>query len=71
MGNLRVNKFKYSNYRQMMTGFENSIDHGFYRHWSNPEYQEQECLCNMTEEEYELYIKQKEDKSNNEEYLPF
>ncbi len=33
---------RYNTLGQNMTGFENSIDHSMFGHWSNPEYQE---LC--------------------------
>ena len=70
---------KYSDYGQMMTGFSSGNERSFYGHWKNPEYQEFDMVDNMSEEEYQAYLKNKseeeqETKLNSEDYddsLPF
>lgn len=62
-----MDRFKYNNYGQMMTGFDNSIDRSLYGHWRNTEYQEYQQLANMTDEEYQLYLKKQNQKV---EYKP-
>jgi hypothetical protein len=70
---------KYSDYGQMMTGFSSGNEESFYGHWTNPEYQEQEMFANMSEEEYQDYLKKqseekqetKLDSENFDDSLPF
>ena len=67
-----MEEFKYNNYGQQQTGFSNSIDHQWYGHWSNPEYQENCQLAEMTEEEFEEYKNKKAKESEREiGELPF
>lgn len=70
---------KHSDYGRMMTGFDTGTERSFYGHWSNPEYQENEMLANMSETEYQAYEKRQSDKQhetkldseNFEDSLPF
>ncbi len=62
-----------------MTGFDTGTERSFYGHSSNPEYQENEILTNMSEEEYQVYLKKQSDKkqktksdiNNFDDSLPF
>lgn len=56
-----MDEFNYSCYGRMMTGFDNSIDHSMYGHWSNPEHQEDQQFASMNPEEYEAYLAKKEE----------
>ena len=58
-----MDRTKYSDYGRMMTGFDSGNDRSFYGHWSNPEYQENEMLANMSEEECQAYLKKKNEKN--------
>jgi len=74
-----MDRTKYSDYGQMMTGFSSGNERNFYRHWTNPEYQEQEMFANMSEEEYQAYLKKQSEKKqetkldseNFDDSLPF
>jgi predicted acetyltransferase len=57
-----MEEFNYNCYGRMMTGFDNSIEHSMYGHWSNHEYQEDQQLASMMPEEYEAYLAKKEDQ---------
>lgn len=35
-----MREFDYNQYGREQTGFDNSIDHSTFGHWSNPEYQQ-------------------------------
>lgn len=51
--------FEYNQYGREQTGFDNSIDHSLFGHWSNPEYQQ---LC----QDAELIDRQNSCEHNNE-----
>jgi hypothetical protein len=55
-----MEEFNYSYYGRMITGFDNSIEHSMYGHWSNPEHQEDQQFASMQPEEYEAYLAKKE-----------
>jgi hypothetical protein len=59
----------------MMTGFDNSIEHSMYGHWSNPEYQEDQQFASMEPEEYEEYLAKKDvsplEHQSSSDPLPF
>lgn len=74
-----MDRTKYSDYGRMMTGFDSGNDRSFYGHWSNPEYQENEYVANIGEEEYRDYLKKQGEKKqetklnseNLDDSLPF
>lgn len=60
---------KYSDYGRMMTGFDNSSDHAFYGHHGNPEYQQNQQLESMSEEEYNEYMKKQSEKEQKQKQI--
>lgn len=70
-----MEEFNYSCYGRMMTGFDNSIEHSMYGHWSNPEHQEDQQFASMPPEEYEAYLAKKDNPSAQDQpssdWLPF
>lgn len=62
---------KYNSHGQQQTGFDNSIDHSFYGHWSNQEYQQ---LCQDAERNEREQQEQQEQQEQHHETsleLPF
>jgi hypothetical protein len=47
---------EYDEYGKMMTGFDSANERAFFGHWQNPEYQENELIMNMSEQEFEEYL---------------
>ena len=74
-----MDRTKHSDYGRMMTGFDTGTERSFYGHWTNPEYQEQEMFVNMSEDEYQAYLKKQSEKKqetkldseNFDDSLPF
>lgn len=48
----------YNSHGRQQTGFDNSIDHSTFGHWTNPEYQE---MC----QEVELIERENQERNNN------
>jgi len=65
----KVDMEKYSDFGRMMTGFDNSSDHAFYGHHSNPEYQQNQQMEGMSEEEYKEYTKKQSEKEQEQKQI--